>query len=318
MELGLLVTISCVLTGISMVLIIGMILFFARFGGQGVKGLIDRFTGANDEQANPEPVRRRENQPVVASSQSLRARARDLDFPAAPAQSAGQFSAQGAGGGNYPDFPPPQYQGQQPQASLRPRGQYPDFNPQAAQSNQGQNNFQLTTPSLSPSRPFQQGSQFRPNQGQQQQYNQQPANPNQFNQAPVNPNQFNQPSANPSQFNAQSAPQQGQNIPQQGGFPQQGFPQQGQANPQQAGFPQQGQANPQQGGFPQQGQANPQQVGLGQNRPPLRSRPRPDGNTAPQRGIGGRDRRKGDDYDRVYDDGGGNIGDDIGDFIDRF
>jgi hypothetical protein len=69
---------------------------------------------------------------------------------------------------------------------------------------------------------------------------------------------------------------------------------------------------PPQQGYPQQ---PPQQGDLGQNRPPLQSRPRPDTQSyaGQNPNLRGRDNRRQDDYDRIYDDGdmGG-----LGDFID--
>ncbi|GAB5492440.1 MAG: hypothetical protein Phog2KO_26550 [Phototrophicaceae bacterium] len=310
MDLGLLVTISCVMTTISMILLIGVILFFARFGGQGVKMLIDRVMGGGDDKQNEQsPVRERQAQTAVASSSSLRQRAQQLDFPA-PAGGTAQFGAQSAGSSlgqnSYPDFPPPQNQnfGQQ-QATLRPRGQYPEFNPQSQAINSAQN-FQVNTPSLSPSRPFQAGSSLTPRPQQNNQVGQQ--------QVPQQGNNFNQP----NQFGQQ-------NLSQQGGLPplgnsQQGFnaqglsPQQGQV-PQQQNLPPLG--NNQQGQVPPQ-VPNQQFGGLGGTRPPLRSVPRPSANDY-DRPIGGRDSRKGDDRDYIYDDrrSGGNFIDDVGDFLDN-
>lgn len=305
MELGFLLTLSCVMTTISMILLVGVILFFARFGGQGVKMLIDRFLGGNDDKLEPQvaPVRAGQAQSAVASSRSLRQRAQNLDFPTpAPAQVRGstQFGAQSAqslGQNAYPDFPPPQTQGFQ-QASLSPRGQYPEFNPQASQPSNPSQGFQPSTPSLSPSRPFQAGSPINPqapqnpnpNFGQQQR----PPQRNNFNQG----NQLGQ-APQPNQFGRQPAQPPNQNLPP--------------LQPNQAGFNAQG-LPPQQ---PQQPQ-NPQAGGLGQNRPPLRSLPRP-GNTQYDRPIGGRDRRQGDDRDYIYDDrqDGGNFMDDVGDFLDN-
>lgn len=298
MELGFLLTLSCVMTTISMIVLVGVLLFFARFGGQGVKMLIDRFLGGNDDnpQQQSAPVRAGA-QASVASSRSLRQRAQNLDFPA-PARASTQFGAQSAPtlGQNqnaYPDFPPPQNQGFQ-QASLSPRGNYPEFNPQALQPSNSSQGFQPSTPSLSPSRPFQGGSSLnRPVQQNQNfgqpQYPQQGNNYNQLGQSPQ-PNQFGRQQA--------QSPNQGLQPlqPNQQGFNAQGLP-------------------PQQ---PQQPQ-NPQYGGLGQNRPPLRSRPNP-GNTQYDPPIGGRDRRQGDDRDYIYDDrrDGGNFIDDVGDFIDNF
>lgn len=293
MELGFLLTVSCVMTTISMIVLIAVILFFARFGGQGVKMLIDRVMGGNDDKQKQDvPVRTGQVQTAVASSQSLRQRANQLDFPA-PAQASGaaQFGAQSAqsfGQNSYPDFPPPQNQPLQ-QASLRPRGQYPEFNPQATQASNPSQGFQPSTPSLSPSRAFQAGSTIpRPAQQNQPFGQQRPAQPNNFNQG----NQLGQP-APPNQFGRQPAQP-----------PNQGYPPL-QANPQ--GLP------------PQQPQAPqiPQFGGLGENRPPLRSLPRPD-DTANDRPLGRRDRRQGDDRDFIYDErSGGNFMDDVGDFLDN-
>lgn len=289
MDLSTLVTVSCFATGISMVvLIIGLVLLL-RFGQQGLTTLVDRLLGRNDNAAQsvPDAKDHQRPRPAVASSQSLRQRARDLDFPApAHTQAASaSFGAQAAApiSDQQMAFPPnPQ------QASLRPRGQYPDFNPQAQASEQG---LQMTMPSLSPSRPFQQGTQFRPAQAPQ---------PNQFTQQQA-------PQANT--FNRQAMPQQPQasnNRVQ----PLQGRPLQGQS-PNIPPMP------PAQGNPLSAPQPPMSQSGLGQNRPPLRSRPRPT-DTAPGRGIGGRDKRYHDDYDRVYDDGGGDFGDQIGDILDNF
>ena len=333
MDLGFLLTISCVLTAVLMTVFIGIILFFVRYGGQGVKMLFDRFLGGDDK--NDEQIQigqgQAERQAVVASSQSLRQRAQQLDFPApggaAPA-SAG-FGAQSAG--NSLDFPPQR-------ASLTPRGQSADFNTQVSYGGQAQN-FQLSTPSLSPSRPFQAGSQFSPNPAQQQQFGQQPLQGNQYSQQGGQSNQLGQPSLRPPQQQQQfgQQPLQGNQYSQQGGQPnqlgqpslrppqqQQQFgqqPLQGNQYSQQGGQPNQ---LGQQPGFNAQGfnqQAPPQQQGgLGQNRPPLRSVPRP-GNTQYDRPIGRRDSRKGDDRDYIYDDGSrssGGIIDDVGDFIDNF
>lgn len=303
MELGFLLTLSCVMTTISMIVLIGVILFFARFGGQGVKMLIDRFLGGDDKpEQQVAPVRAGQTQAAVASSRSLRQRAQNLDFPApAPVQAQGstQFGAQTTLGQNqnaYPDFPPPQTQGFQ-QASLSSRGQYPEFNPQAGQSANPSQGFQPSTPSLSPSRPFQAGRPINPQAPQNQNYGQPqyPQQGNNFNQG----NQLGQaPQSN--QFGRQPA-----QPPNPGFQPLQ---------PNQQGFNAQNLPNQQ----PQQPQ-NPPAGGLGQNRPPLRSLPRP-GNTQYDRPIGGRDRRQGDDRDYIYDDrqDGGNFVDDVGDFIDNF
>ncbi len=289
MELGFLLTISCVMTTISMLVFIGIIIFFVRFGGQGVQALFDRFTGGGDSNAAKPATNTTQGNstqsPAIASSLSLRMRAQGLDFPA-PAAGATAFAAQSAGA-SYPDFPPPQ------QASLTPRGQSLGFNPQSAPLGQT-SSFQPSTPSLSPSRPFQEGSQFSPNQGQ----------------ARLNPQQQN--------FGQQGFGQQPQgfNPPNQQGFGQQP---QGLNPPNQQGFGQQPQGlnPPNQQGFGAQNA--PPLGGLGQNRPPLRSVPRP-GNTQYDRPIGGRDSRKGDDRDYIYDESnqrGGGFMDDVGDFLDN-
>ncbi|MGJ3240033.1 MAG: hypothetical protein ACFE0Q_15100 [Anaerolineae bacterium] len=317
MEVGFLLTISCVMTTIAMILFLGVIAFFVRFGGEGVKMLIDRFTGG-DEQPTPAIQSERLQAQSAPARQSLRQRAQQLDFPAPQGQNDASFDAQAFGastiGGNrYPDFPMPQTQ-QPQQPSLRPRGQFD------AQSSAPANtsSFQPSTPSLSPSRPFQAGSQFNPRQPQPpQQGNQfgQPQQGNQLRQPPQQGNQFGQPQQGnqlrqpPQQGNQFGQPQQGNQLrqpPQQGkqfGQPQQGNP---------SGQP------PQQGN--QFGQPTQQQGGLGHNRPPLRSRPTVDGNTQYDRPIGNRDRRQGDDRDYIYDDrqGGDNFVDDVGDFIDNF
>lgn len=299
MELGFLLTVSCVLTTISMIVLIGVILFFARFGGQGVKMLIDRVMGGNDDKQKEDvPARTGRVQTAVASSQSLRQRANQLDFPApAGASGVAQFGAQSAsqplGQNNYPDFPAPQNQGLQ-QASLRPRGQYPEFNPQATQASNPSQGFQPSTPSLSASRPFQAGSTIpRPTQQNQSFGQQHPPQQNNFNQG----NQLGQP-APPNQFGRQPAQPPNQGLP-----PLQGNPQ---------GFSPQG-LPPQQPPAPQP----PQFGGLGENRPPLRSLPRPD-DTANDRPLGGRDRRQSDDRDFIYDErSGGNFMDEVGDFLDN-
>lgn len=307
MDLGVLFTISCVLTAVSMTIMMGIILFFVRYGGQGVKMLFDRFLGGGDknkEQAQTPGQEQTQRQPAVASSQSLRQRAQQLDFPApGQATASAGFGAQAA---NSLDFPAPQ------QASLTPRGQFPDFNPQGNQPAQAQS-FQLSTPSLSPSRPFQAGSQFTPNPAQQQQqrFGQQPLQGNQYGQQapqqrprqqPLQGNQYGQQQAQqrPSQQSLQGN-QYGQQAPQQQGL--------GPLPGQQPRFNAQGLNPP----------ANPQQGALGQNRPPLRSVPRP-GDTRNDPPIGRRDNRRGDNHDLIYDDqrGGGNLMDDVGDFIDNF
>ncbi|MEL6406631.1 MAG: hypothetical protein AAFR81_19840 [Chloroflexota bacterium] len=412
MDLGVLVTLSCVFTSIAMVVIIGFLAILARTGGQGIASFVDNLLGrGEDSQPQPEGASARKrgiegaDGQQVATSQSLRQRARNLDFPAPnqaqaaalttgsvlganamQAQSAQQAPA--GSGRNIPDFPPMQQQSfgtqslgnnqfgaqsaQPQQASLRPRGQFSNFNSQAQQS--GNSGFQPSTPSLSPSRPFNAGSnpQFpqapatnQPNQfgGQQNQFgnqqpnqfgaqqaggqrppqfnqfgNQQQGNQNQFGNQPPNQfgnqqNQFGTQQAGgqrPPQFNQFGNQQQGnQNQfgnnqpPNQFGNQQQGnFNAQGQQPPQfNPQNPNQGQFNNQQQQF---GNQNPQgqNQGLGQNRPSLRSRPRPSDTYVPQGSIGSaRDRRRGDDYDRIYDDGGdggNNIIDEVGDFIDNF
>ena len=322
MESGFILTISCVMTTISMIVFLGVILLTARFGSQWVRTLFDRFTGGdkkNDDQQSTQGTGT-QPQPQIASSQSLRRRAHDLDFPA-PAQAAGAtaFAAQSASANNqYPDFPAPNFQQNQPQASLTPRGQTSNFNTQPQQG--------LTqsfgTPSLSPSRPFQQGSQFntqssnqfgQPGQqqfGQQQNFGQQ--RPNQLGQQQgFNAQGFGQQP--PNQLGQQNQQNFGQPRPNQLGQQQQNF---GQQQGQQQNY---GQQPPNQHGQQQNyGQQPQQQGGLGQNRPPLRSLPRP-GNTQYDRPIGGRDRRQGDDRDLIYDDrSSGNFVDDVGDFIDNF
>lgn len=316
MDLGVLVTLSCVLTSVSMLVIIGFLFFLARTGGQGITSFVDNILGRGGDNAEEETPQRqrasaRSDSERVANSQSLRQRARNLDFPAPnqaqaaslstgtvigmdgiQAQSA-QSSRQNNAGPSYPEFPPMQqpsfnaqsgFGNQSQQPSLRPSnssnnsgGQYPAFNPQAQQGNSGA--FQPSMPSLSPSRPFQQGTAFNTNA--------RPANPGQ------------------NQFGNQQAPQ---------------FGQQNQFNNQQ---PQQ---NPNQFGNQQRGfnaqQAPSQNNSLGQNRPPLQSRPRPSDTYVPSGSVGhARDRRRGDDYDRIYDDGGdngNNFIDEVGDFIDNF
>ncbi|MEL6525551.1 MAG: hypothetical protein AAFQ07_07555, partial [Chloroflexota bacterium] len=365
---GVLVTLSCVFTSIAMVVIIGFLAILARTGGQGIASFVDNLLGrGEDSQPQPEGASARKrgiegaDGQQVATSQSLRQRARNLDFPAPnqaqaaalttgsvlgvnamQAQSAQQAPA--GSGRNIPDFPPMQQQSfgtqslgnnqfgaqsaQPQQASLRPRGQFSDFNSQGQQG--GNSGFQPSTPSLSPSRPFNAGSnpQFpqapaanQPNQfgGQQNQFGNQ--QPNQFGaqqaggQRPPQFNQLGGQQGNQNQFGNQAPNQFGNQ--QQGNFNAQGQ-QPPQFNPQN---PNQGQFNNQQQQF---GNQNPQgqNQGLGQNRPSLRSRPRPGDTYVPQGSIGSaRDRRRGDDYDRIYDDGGdggNNIIDEVGDFIDNF
>ncbi|MEO1289328.1 MAG: hypothetical protein AAFV93_16320 [Chloroflexota bacterium] len=349
MELSLIFTLSCVMTTIAMIIYFGFLLIFARYGGQGIQQIFNRFFGDEDDANNQQDTQRQapNQQPAVASSQSLRQRARNLDFPAPASGVAGAtFSAQGASGGrtsNYPDFPPPQNTGFQAQASLRPSGQATNFNAQPAQSLGQTSSFQPSTPSLSPSRPFQHGSERLPNQnqqnfgqqgfGQQQsgfntqgqqgfQPPQQPLQGGNFgqNQQPLQSGNFGQNQQLPNQRQqnfGQSAQGFGQNQPLPPNQGQQNF---GQNQPLPPNQGQQG-FGQQQGNFnaQSQGQQPPQFNGLGQNRPPLRSRPNP-GNTQYDRPIGGRDRRQGDDRDYIYDDrnSGNNFVDDVGDFIDNF
>jgi hypothetical protein len=206
----------------------------------------------------------------------------------APAKASGQSFRQRA---QSLDFPAPPGAQQFSAQAIPQQGQYPDF-PAPSQASltprmgqdplggggqqfQQQQSFRPSTPSLSASRPFNSG------------------------------------------FTQQAPP----NYPQQGGVQQRPLSQQGNAQAQ-GGLRQPPPL--QQGGFqqqpPQQGygqQQPPQQGGLGQNRPPLQSRPRPDdsGLTGRRQFSPGRDNRRQDDYDRIYDDGeaGG-----FGDILDGF
>ena len=74
------------MTTISMLVFIGIIIFFVRFGGQGVQAVFDRFTGGGDSNAAKPATNTTQGNstqsPAIASSQSLRMRAQGLDFPA--------------------------------------------------------------------------------------------------------------------------------------------------------------------------------------------------------------------------------------------
>ena len=318
MELSTLITMSCILTGVTMLVFMGTLVFLARYGGKGINSIFNRFLGGGgDDDKSGDKGQERQQTPAV-SGQSFRQRAQSLDFPA-PAAGAQQFSAQSFG-----------QQGFQAQAqpSLTPRmgqqqgGLHPSQTPQQSFGQQ-QGGLRPSTPSLSPSRPFSAGQQYpqqggfnaqaqgglRPPQPPQQGYGQQSGLPP--SQPPQQGYAGQQGGLRPPQ-----PPQQGYGQ-QQGGLPPSQPPQQGYAG-QQGGLrppqpPQQGYGQ-QQGGLPPS--QPPQQGGLGQNRPPLQSRPRPDMGTRSGQYLRGRDDRRQDDYDRIYDDGGDMGG--LGDILDGF
>jgi hypothetical protein len=309
LDLSTLITISCILTGVTMVVFVGFIAFFGRYGGKGVQSLLNRFLGgANKDEKAQDSSGGGQQRPVASSSQSFRQRAQSLDFPVqAGAQ---QFSAQALPQqGQYPDFPVPQ------QPSLTPRMGQGQLG--GTQQFRQQQSFRPSTPSLSPSRPFtagftQAGYPQQGNLGQQGGFQQTPP----LRQAPpLQQGGFNAQTQGgfqqtPPLRQAPPLQQGGFNAQTQGGFQQ--TPPLRQAPPlQQGGFQQ---AVPPQQAYNQQA---PQQGGLGQNRPPLQSRPRPDQtNFTGRRQISPRrDNRHQDDYDQIYDDGemGG-----LGDILDGF
>jgi hypothetical protein len=314
-SLGQILSISCFLTGIVMAVFVLAILVTMRFGQQWLSALVERFTNPDRNKKKPSEEQRvaAPQQPQVASSQALRQRAQNLDFPAP----AGGFAAQTAN--PQTGYGQAQTGYQQPaQATFRARDQYPEFNPQASQPQQ-QQGLQPTMPSLSPSRPFQAGNVLPPSQPQ---YPQQGG--------------FSQQGGLQQTMRSPSAPQGG--FQQQGRFQQQGIPpqqpQQGGLQPlrpqapqqaQQGGFPQQPLAPrppqnfPQQGGFQQQGipTQQPQQGGLGDYRPPLSNAPRPDLRTQSQRPMR-RDNRRQDTDEGGLLSSAEDLIDGAGDLLDSF
>ena len=321
MGLETLITLSCVLTSITMLIFSAALFVLIQFGSRGIQAAFNRLLGRGDNKEDEAP--KRTTAPATAQSQSissgdaLRQRARQLDFAPAPQT----FNAQSAP--------------QQASFTLRDPLAAPPQNPQYTQPQQAQfGQVNPTMPSLSSSRPYQAG---QPSLGGQTQYGQpQYGQPQQPLGGQTQYGQPQQPLGGQSQY---GQPQYGQPQQPLGGQPQQasggqsqyGQPQQplgGQRQPlggqSQYGQPQQplggqGQYNQQSfGGQPQQplgGQS--QQGGLGQYIPPLQARPNFDQNANQSPGLRrNRDSRRNERNEIIDDEGGlsGIIGE-IGDYL---
>lgn len=336
MELNTIVYLSCGLTALTMLIIGGFLFFLLQIGTRGVRSVFGNFMGGNDDQpdeaqANPRPARAQ----AAASSSVLRQRAQNLDFDAAVNQQGGSFNpqAQGAFGAQatpsafdnrFPNQQSAQFTAQNsqnfaPPANTQPQqGGFPPqqpsnlsqrFGDQLSLERQPSNPARPSTPSLSSPRPMSYTASG----------NSEPLRPG---TQPLQSNSFNpqQPPANrPNVPQRPSHPQQNRQQPLQSNFNRQpqrpggNFPPP--PNAQQAAPP-----NQQQGAPPPPGQ--PQQGGLGQPYRPSLSQGSRLGSTGDVPSAGsnlrrqrGRDSGLRDDYDRIYDDGGGGLGgfmDDIG------
>ena len=337
MGLETLITLSCILTSITMLIFSAALFVLIQFGSRGIQAAFNRLLGRGDDNEKETP--KQTGTPATAQSQSissgdaLRQRAKQLDFAPAPQA----FNAQSA----------PQ------QASFTRRDPLaaPPQNPQYTQPQQAQfGQVSPTMPSLSSSRPYQAG---QPSFGGQTQSSQtQYGQPQQPLGGQSQYGQPQQPLGGQSQYGQPQQPLGGQRQqygqPQQplGGQPQYSQPQQplggqGQYGQPQSGQPRQplgqqfrqpppiggqGQYGQPQGNFQQQqqnalrplGGQDPQQQGtLGQYNPPLQARPNFDQNTNQSPGLRrNRDTRRNERNEIVDDEGGisGIIGE-IGDYL---
>ena len=92
MDLSTLVTVSCVLTGITMFFFVIGIAFIMRYGTKGVTALLDRFFGGGGDKKKEDTVEETpvHMRPSASGAQSIRQRAQSLDFPA-PAEPVNQI-----------------------------------------------------------------------------------------------------------------------------------------------------------------------------------------------------------------------------------
>jgi hypothetical protein len=190
-----LITVSCILTGITWTIFTAFIGVLLRFGGQGVQAMWNRITGSifgNDEQQEPQPEAggrqgQFSGQQVNGSrSEILRQRAQNLEFAPQGGSDNTRFNAQQAGQTRFGANATPPNQG--------------GFNQQQQQPNQGGFNQQQQwqsgqntappMPSLRPRDPLQYNPQRNRPAGQAPQ-NQQGFNP-QTAQTPPNQGGFNQ------------------------------------------------------------------------------------------------------------------------------
>lgn len=291
MDLNTIIYLACGLTALTMFILGGFLFFLLQIATRGAKSVFGNLFGQGDDRKADEEVAARPATPQVASSNTLRERARSLDFAPVPGQQT-SFSAQAAQQSAPQNFGPtlgtqpvntaftqqnttPGFTQPQQTNSFAPPPQTnfdQRFGDQLAPPSQAARPARPMTPSLSTPRPMNYA-----NPGQTRPGTQPLQNPG-FNTQPPPPQQptgGTQPLQNPG-FNTQPPPQ----------------------------------PNP------------PAQPGLGQPyRPSLSSGSRlgttnPQGNTAGSNLRRQRRRDSGlrDDYDRVYDDGEGGLGGIMDDF----
>jgi hypothetical protein len=305
MDLVTLTVVSCIFSLVCMGgLGVGVFALVTR-GSSQIMPRIAGMLGFGDGEQSPATVnaqserRRRKNRP----SRNLRQRAQSLSFEDAvqrqggtvPQQQAQPMNAQSRG--NWPNNP------NQQQGAQNQRRQNRSLN---------DTDLQPSRPALSPSRRYQSGggSQNQQNTGRNQQQQQQqnqnqrrsqgrpdfqpPQSPPPGNWGDTLSGQRASQSQQPSQQQNQQSQQQNRPALRGGQRWQGGSPS---SSGQQQNQNQQNQQN--------QKQQN-QQGGLGDYRPPLRPRPTAEGGSSDSgfRKNTGRDSRHGDDYDRIYIDGG--------------
>lgn len=316
MSLETIVIMSCVLTAITWFILFAFVVILLRYGTQGLTsmlggafaggGMLGGLFGGDDDQKVPQrqsPVRATTQN--VSSGSALRQRADNLDFPAPPAGNA-QFNAQ-SDYGNLSAQNAPQIDNSRFGSTLQQKriggsdlGQQGNFNQPSGltpnqpslrsrqsglDNNPPQQNApnQPNMPSLSPSRPFS-GDPMRPSQGGQPQ-----PRYNDLQQ------RYNPPQSNQGNFQAPQQPLRNSPLPPR---PQDNPPQQNLGNP---NPPLQNRLQQQ---YNQQPPPNDNQ--FTEYRPNIR-----DGagsgseNNTISNYHSGRDSRRGDDRDEIYDDGSG-------------